>query len=90
MIQLGVPGSTKGTDLQAIINAIKSKELKAKIAIVISNNKDAYILKRATSHNIPTVYITHKNKGREIFDSEISKILQSFSNNLSFPAAIIM
>lgn len=82
MITLGILGSTRGTDLQAILNAIKSKELKAKIAIVISNNKDAYILKRATSHNIPTAYITHKDKGREIFDSEISKILKSHKVDL--------
>ena len=66
MITLGILGSTKGTDLQAILNAIKSKELKAKIAIVISNNENAYILKRATSHNIPIAHVTHKNKGREI------------------------
>ena len=47
MIRLGVLGSTKGTDLQAILDAISKKILKAKVSLVVSNNKNAYILKRA-------------------------------------------
>ena len=39
MIKLGVLGSTKGTDLQAIIDSIEKKELIAKIAVVISNKE---------------------------------------------------
>ena len=42
MINLGVLGSTKGTDLQAIINAISEKRLNAKISVVISNNSQAF------------------------------------------------
>ena len=47
MIKVGVLGSTKGTDLQAIINSIDKKELNAEIAVVISNKEDSYILERA-------------------------------------------
>ena len=43
-----------GTNLQAIIDAIENKSLKAKIAVVISSDKDAYGLKRARKHNLKT------------------------------------
>ena len=52
MIKIGVLGSTKGTDLQAIVDSINKKELVAEIAVVISNQKNAYILERAKKNNI--------------------------------------
>ena len=39
MIKLGVLGSTNGTDLQAILDAIDQKIIKASVSIVISNKK---------------------------------------------------
>jgi len=72
MIRLGVLGSTNGTDLQAIIDAISNKILDAKISLVISNRKNAYILERAHKHNIPKIFISHKEKDRHSFDREIS------------------
>ena len=56
---LGVLVSGNGSNLQAIINRIESGELKARIACVVSNCPDAYALKRATAHGIPTV--VHEN-----------------------------
>ena len=43
MLKLGVLGSTKGTDLQAIIHAIEQGTLNAEINMVISNIQNAYI-----------------------------------------------
>ena len=59
MTNLGILGSTKGTDLQAIIDAIENKLLNAKISIVISNVENAFILERAKNHNIKSVSYTH-------------------------------
>tara|TARA_B110000444_G_C18777164_1_gene565550 strand:+ start:186 stop:767 length:582 start_codon:yes stop_codon:yes gene_type:complete len=75
MIRLGVLGSSRGTDLQAIIESIKNKSLNAEISIVISNIKNAFILERARTNNIKNKYISHKNKTREEFDAEISTLL---------------
>ena len=76
MIKLGVLGSTRGTDLQAIINSINKKELRAEIAVVISNKKEAYILERAKQNKIPFIFISHKGKNREEFDEEITSVLK--------------
>ena len=69
--KLAVLGSTKGTDLQAILNAISSGELKAEVAVVISNRQNAYILERAENHGVAVYFISHKGKTREKFDKEI-------------------
>ncbi|PIN85550.1 MAG: phosphoribosylglycinamide formyltransferase [Candidatus Diapherotrites archaeon CG11_big_fil_rev_8_21_14_0_20_37_9] len=57
---LGILGSTKGTDLQAIIDAIENKKLDAKIAVVCSDKKDAFIIERAEKHGIETLYVNYK------------------------------
>ena len=49
---LGVLGSTRGTDMQAIMDAIESGKLDAKIAIVVSDKPLALILEKAKAHGI--------------------------------------
>ena len=75
MTNLGILGSTKGTDLQAIIDAIENKLLNAKISIVISNIENAFILERAKNHNIKFAYISHKAKKNKICNSVSTSIL---------------
>ncbi len=82
MIKLGVLGSTKGTDLEPIIKAINQKTLKAKVCVVVSNKPKAYILKRAKYNNIPSYYISTKNKSRTNFDSELTRTLTKYSVDL--------
>ncbi|MBC8174716.1 MAG: phosphoribosylglycinamide formyltransferase [Candidatus Marinimicrobia bacterium] len=81
-MNLGVLGSTKGTDLQAIIDAISDGRLDVSVAVVISNRKKAYILKRARNYNIPAVFINHKGKRREKFDAEMTEMLKSYEVDL--------
>ena len=52
MLKLGVLGSTRGTELDAIVNAINDGRLNATIKLVVSNKERAYILKRAEKNNI--------------------------------------
>ncbi|HIA30325.1 MAG TPA: phosphoribosylglycinamide formyltransferase [Candidatus Marinimicrobia bacterium] len=82
MIKLGVIGSTNGTDLQVILDAIGSGELNAEVSVVLSNQKNAYILERAENHNVPAVFIPHKGKYREEFDAKITAVLQEHGVDL--------
>ena len=82
MINIGVLGSTNGTDLQFIFNAIDEGKLDANVSVVISNKEDSYILKRAQAHNTQNVFISHKNKDREDFDSEMTMVLKKHSVEL--------
>ena len=82
MIRLGVLGSTKGTDLQAILDAIHEKQVNAMISVVISNRENAFILERARNYNVPTFFISHRRKKREKFDAEITTVLKNYNVDL--------
>lgn len=67
--RLGVLISGRGSNLQAIIDAIASGRLDAAIAIVISNRADAQGLERARKAGIETLHLNHKAyPSREAFD----------------------
>lgn len=68
MLNLVVFASGNGTTLQAVIDAIKSNKLDAKINLVVSNNKDAYALERAKKVNIPTYVINDPSNEDELLD----------------------
>ena len=51
---LGILGSGSGSNMQAILDAIDAGTLDARIALVLSDNPDAYILERAKLRGIET------------------------------------
>lgn len=55
--KLGILGSGSGSNYQSIHDAIRSGVLKAEIAVVMSDNPDAYILERARSWGVPAEVI---------------------------------
>jgi len=76
--------SGSGSNLQSIID--NSKEIDLNISSVISNKADAYGLERAKKANIKTDVIEHNDfNSREEFDSELSKIIDSYN-----PGVIIL
>ena len=77
MIRIGILGSTRGTNLDAIVTAINQQQLDAEIAIVISNKPDAGILSKAAGFGIKSICIESKDKSREAFDQEVSAELQA-------------
>lgn len=69
--------SGNGTNLQAIIDSVKSGYIDAAIALVVSDNKDAFALSRAKAAGIDTFVLDPKKfKAREEFDKEIIKKLK--------------
>jgi len=71
-LPIGVLISGSGTNLQAIIDAIESQRLDAKIAVVLSNKADAHGLVRAQSHGIPIEVLDHKKfPSREAYDQAV-------------------
>ena len=82
MIKLGVLGSTNGTDLQAILDSINNKTINASVNIVVSNREHAYILERARTHGVDASFVSHKNKTREEFDREVTRLLEEHNVNL--------
>jgi len=75
--------SGRGTNLQAIIDAIKERKIDGKIVAVISNRKKAYALERAKREGIPTYYLpARKNETREEYDRRLNEIIEPLNPDL--------
>jgi len=73
--RIGVLASTRGTDLQAVIDEAEARRLDADVSVVISDNKDAYALERARAHGIEAVFVDPAGKTKQQLDDEIMSIL---------------
>lgn len=79
MPTLGILGSGTGSNMQAILDAIQSGELDARISIVFSDNPDAYILERARQNGIRAEVIdcaAHRMKFPETAQAETAQKLR--------------
>ena len=79
--RIGVLISGRGSNLQAIIDAIAAATLDAEVAVVISNTHDAAGLERARRAGIETLVLDHTDKqafpAREDFDRELVRQLKA-------------
>jgi len=76
--RIAVFASGNGSNLQAIIDYSKSHDINGDVVFVLSNNMDAYALKRAVNARIDTECIPYKsNSSRTEFDR---KIFRSINN----------
>ena len=76
--------SGNGSNLQAIIDAVQSGRLRARIAVVVSNRKAAYGLERAANAGIPTRYHPFKpyreaGQERADYDADLAAILAAYA-----------
>ena len=71
-LRLGALASGRGSNLVAIVDAIDRGELRAEVAVVISNNSGSGALAFARERGIPAVHIsgkTHDDEGATILDA---------------------
>lgn len=77
VIALGVLVSGSGTNLQAILGAIRARTLDARVAVVVSNVAEATALDRARSAGAPAVVVDHKRfADRTAFDAAVVQQLR--------------
>ena len=80
-VRIGVLASGRGSNLQAIIDNIEKGRLSAELAVVVSDQADAFALERARKHGIPAVPAGAKGfkDKREEYDALLVKELQKRS-----------
>jgi phosphoribosylglycinamide formyltransferase-1 len=77
MALLGVLISGRGSNLQSIINAVRSGQLDATVAVVISSRADAAGLRRARDAGIETVCLQpHDHADRDAYDRALAATLR--------------
>jgi phosphoribosylglycinamide formyltransferase-1 len=80
---LGVLISGRGSNLQAIIDAIRDGRLDARVAVVISNRADAYGLDRARAAGIETLVRDHKAwPTRDVYEAVLVDDLRARNVNV--------
>ncbi len=77
-VRIAILVSGRGSNLQAIIDNIEKGELSAELAVVISDQPDAFALERARKHGIPAVHMSTKGfkDKREEYDALLAKELR--------------
>ena len=80
-LRVAALASGRGSNLQAIIDAIETGRVQAQIVAVISNKKDAIALERARKHGLSDVFVDPKPyagrpDSREAYDRSLLEILQ--------------
>ncbi len=87
LVRLGVLLSGRGSNLQAIIDAIEGGALSAEIAVVLSNKQQAAGLERARKHGVPVAWIDPKPfagrpDSREAYDRAMLDVLRKYEVDL--------
>ena len=80
-LRVAVLASGRGSNVQAIIDAIEAGQLHAQIVAVISNKKDAAALERARKHGVPDLFVDPKPfagrpDSREAYDRALLEALE--------------
>jgi phosphoribosylglycinamide formyltransferase 1 len=80
-LRVAVLASGRGSNLQAVIDAIEAGTVQAKIVAVISNKKDTPALERAHSHRLAGLFVDPKpyagrSDSREAYDLELLDVLR--------------
>jgi phosphoribosylglycinamide formyltransferase-1 len=79
-LRVAVLASGRGSNLQAVIDAIDAGQVHATIVAVISNKKDAAALERARKHGLPDLFVDPKPfagrpDSREAYDRALLEVL---------------
>jgi phosphoribosylglycinamide formyltransferase-1 len=86
-LRVVVLASGRGSNLQAVIDAIEAGEVDATIVAVISNKKDAAALERAHKHGLPDLFVDPKPfagrpDSREAYDRALLEVLEKYNVEL--------
>lgn len=77
-LKLGVLISGRGSNLQALIDAAADPDYPSEIAVVVSNEPDAYGLERARAAAIPTAVVDHRDfPDRPSFEAALDRQLEA-------------
>jgi phosphoribosylglycinamide formyltransferase-1 len=82
MIRLAILGSTRGSNLDALVTAVDQGRLAATLALVLSNEAEAEILTRARGFGLKSLFVNPEHLSRENFDNHLSSLLHQHNIDL--------
>jgi phosphoribosylglycinamide formyltransferase-1 len=75
-LRVGVLGSTRGTALQGVLDAIAAGQLDVELVLVISDKATAPILDRAAKYGVTALHLDPSGLKRAEFDERVSVALK--------------
>ena len=75
-LRLGVLASGSGSNLQSILDAAASGSLDARVAVVVSDNPEAFALERARRAGVPAEALPWAGASREQHDRRMVEVLR--------------
>ena len=77
-MRIAVLVSGSGTNLQAVLDAVRAGSLDAEVVLVVSNKANAMALERARAAEVPTLVLSHKEfASREAYDAALVAALRA-------------
>ncbi|HLC41909.1 MAG TPA: phosphoribosylglycinamide formyltransferase [Methylomirabilota bacterium] len=77
-LPIGVLASGRGSNFQAIIDAIEAGRLDARIALLVTDRPDAQAIERARRHGVKSAFVDPKAyDSREMFDRALVSLLKA-------------
>lgn len=90
MLTIVVLASGSGTLTQALLDAIESGEIQARVAAVVTDQPTAGVLARARTHGIPAVaHPLAKGADRATWDRELTAIVEGYAPDLVVSAGFM-
>ncbi len=80
--RLAVLVSGNGSNLQALIDAISTRRLKAEIAVVVSNRADAGGLDRARQAGLPALALEVDGDVRSVYDHRLAQAVAGYEPDI--------
>lgn len=81
-LKVGVLGSTRGTALQGILDAIAAGTLDVEMVLVVSDKQSAPILERAAKYGVSALFLSPAGLKREAYDDQVSETLREVGAEL--------
>jgi phosphoribosylglycinamide formyltransferase-1 len=75
-LKVGVLGSTRGTALQGVLDALAARTLDVELVLVVSDKSNAAILERAAAVGVQTKFLDSTGLKRAEYDALVSAALQ--------------
>lgn len=76
-LRVGVLGSTRGTAMQGVLDALAAGDLPGvELSLVISDKPTAMVLERAAQAEVDTIYLNPAGLEREMFDAEVTRAFE--------------
>jgi phosphoribosylglycinamide formyltransferase-1 len=75
-LKVGVIGSTRGTALQGLLDAISARALDVDLVLVVSDKRNALILERADGYGVPTLFLDPAGLKRDEYDRQVTGALR--------------